>query len=218
MMAENPFALLTAQQQKQLRQYEALLRRFNQRLNLISREDEAHIQAHHIWHCLALARRSFPPGSKVVDWGTGGGLPAVPLAVAFPEITVYAVDSVGKKVQAVRTVARRLKLENLYAWRGRAKDWPGAAHFSVSRAVAPLLDLWRWHVRIAVPISEQKEHAWPSGLLCLKGGDLQSEITALKEKFPNVQVKQEAVQPGVKSGYFADKYILTVTLQVEQTG
>ena len=216
MMVEDPLALLTGRQREQLRQYEALLRRFNQRLNLISREDEAHIEAHHVRHCLALARRAFPSGSAVVDWGTGGGLPAIPLAVAFPDVAVYAVDSVRKKVQAVRSMARRLKLENLYAWHGRAEDWPGAAQFSVSRATAPLLDLWRWHARVAEPLAELDECSWPPGLLCLKGGNLRKEIAALKEDVPNVQVGREAVQPGSGSGYLADKYVVTVTSQTEQ--
>lgn len=220
MAGADPFASLTQEQREKLRQYEALLRRFNQRLNLISREDETHIETHHIRHCLELARCAFPAGSAVVDWGTGGGLPAIPLAVAFPGVTVYAVDSVEKKVQAVRTIARRLGLENLYPWHGRAEDWPGAAHFSVSRATAPLADLWRWHARIAEPLAEplpeQKERSWPPGLLCLKGGDLRAEVAALKADFPNVQVEQSTADPGMERGYFADKYILAVTSQTEQ--
>ena len=151
----------------------------------------------------------------MVDWGAGGGLPAVPLAIAFPEATFYAVDAVGKKIQVVRTVARRLGLERLYAWHGRAEQWPGRAHFSVSRATAPLVDLWRWHARIAKPHPERDERSWPSGLICLKGGDLQEEMTTLKVAFPATQVRQEAAWPHAEHRYFANKYVLTVTSQKE---
>src|SRR5690606_41790758 len=104
----------------------------------------------HILHSLSLTFRKFPAGSTVVDWGTGGGLPAVPLAIVFSDVRIHAVDSVRKKVQAVRTMARRLGLENLDTWHGRAEAYPGDADFSVSRATASLSVLWSWHARVAV--------------------------------------------------------------------
>lgn len=201
---------LSDEQRQRLDEYAVLLRRFNQRINMVSREDEAHLRSRHIPHCLALAARSFPPGSSVVDWGTGGGLPAIPLAIVFPEITVYGVDSVGKKVQAVRAMARRLGLTNLLAWHGRAEQWTGTAHYSVSRATAPLDDLWRWHRRVAEPVDAPPNGAWSSGLICLKGGDLRAEIEALRDGDPAAQVDQQSIRPWYDDAYFADKYTVAV--------
>lgn len=218
----SPYDQLSETQRNQLDAYAALLRRFNRRINLISPDSEDDLRDVHLTHCLTLAHRSFPAGSEIVDWGTGGGLPAIPLAIAFPDVTVYAVDSVGKKVRAVRTMARRLGLDNLFAWNGRAETWTGSAHFSVSRATAPLVDLWRWHTRVADPNvpadapGESRfgasEAAWPPGLICLKGGDLSGEIDALHDAFPATQVQREPVASIVgHDALFSDKHVLSVT-------
>ena len=121
--------------------------------------------------------------------GSGGGLPAIPLAAAFPAVTVHAVDAVEKKIQAVRTMGRRLGLDNLHPWHGRAEAWPGGAVFSVSRATAPLVDLWTWHVRIRRAADRAGEGHWRPGLVCLKGGDLGDEIAALRDAYPLVEVE-----------------------------
>lgn len=205
------FSTLSEQQCRQLEGYADLLLRFNRRINLVSREDEAHLKVHHIAHCLALTARAFPPRSAVVDWGAGGGLPAIPLAIAFPEVTVYAVDASGKKVQAVRAMARRIGLDNLYAWNGRAEHWPGTVHYSVSRATAPLADLWGWHLRVACSeVPEALAGAWAPGLVCLKGGDLRHEVQPLRRAFPNVVVNQYPIQQWISDDYFADKYVVAV--------
>ena len=201
---------LSAPQRDQLASYLDQLLAFNRRLNLISRETEqADAFERHILHSLALTQRRFPAGSAVVDWGTGGGLPAIPLAIAFPDVTFHAVDAVGKKIQAVRAMARRLGLANLHPWHGRAEAWPGATHFSVSRATAPLCDLWRWHTRAATPLDVDVQ-SWSPGLICLKGGDLSEEIAALRAEFPAVRVEKTPLEPLLESPYFAEKFIVAV--------
>ena len=150
----DPFESLTAEQREQLDAFEEQLLRFNQRVNLISPETEEAFRTRHLLHCLTLTVRGFPEGCTIVDWGTGGGLPAIPLAICDPEVTVVGVDSVGKKARAVRTMARRLRVKNAYAWAGRAERWDDTAHYSVSRAAAPLAALWRWHRRVSVPLAD----------------------------------------------------------------
>lgn len=210
-MSFDPFESLTDAQCEQLRDYQAMLCRFNQRVNLISPETERDVRTRHLRHCLSLTVHEFPAGSTIVDWGTGGGLPAIPLAIACPEATVVAVDSVGKKVRAVRTMARRLGLDNCFPWEGRAEAWSGSAHYSVSRATAPLADLWRWHARVAASEGPEigDEH-WRPGLLCLKGGDLSDEIADLRAEDPDVQIKQHALRPMLGDPCFAEKALVEV--------
>jgi len=209
--AWSPRACLSARQRTQLAAFQDQLLAFNRRFNLISRDAEAYVEERHLLHCLALTHRSFPSNSTVVDWGTGGGLPAVPLAISFPNVTFYAVDAVGKKIQAVQTMGRRLGLTNLHAWHGRAEEWPGRAHFSVSRATAPLLDLWRWHLHSCIRETRPlNEGAWRPGLICLKGGDLREEIEVLTQSYPEVDVATTSLQPLLGASYFAEKVIVEV--------
>ena len=188
--------------------YADLLRGYNARLNLVARTDAAHVEDRHVLHCLALGRRPFPPGATVVDWGTGGGLPVIPLAVLNPDVPFVGVDTVEKKVLAVRAMARALVLPNIEAWHGRAEAFRAPHTHSVSRATAPLATLWAWHAPGAVA-AEPVEGAWPPGLVCLKGGDLTDEVAALHETVPGLRVAVEPVRlPGV---YYADKHVVIVT-------
>jgi 16S rRNA (guanine527-N7)-methyltransferase len=208
----DPFELLTAEQREQLERFQEQLLRFNQRVNLISPETEDDFRKRHLLHCLTLTVRDFPAGCTIVDWGTGGGLPAIPLAICYPEVTVIGVDSVGKKSRAVRTIARRLGLENCFTWNGRAEEWTGEAHYSVSRATAPLADLWRWHRRVAVPLDDAPgDDAWPPGLLALKGGDLSDEIADLREFGSDVEVERHPLDDLLgRNGFFGAKEIVAV--------
>ena len=210
----NPFTDLSGRQRKQIEEFERLLRRFNRRHNLVSSSTAERTREHHTLHALTLAWKSFPPGAVVVDWGTGGGLPALPLAIAFPEVHFHAVDSVRKKVMAVQAITRRLGLENVETWHGRAEEWPGEAHFSVSRATAPLADLWRWHRRIyssasPLPLSPP-EASWSSGLLALKGGDLREETQALRASEERVYVEQHDLYALLGRDRFKAKCIVHV--------
>ena len=203
---------LTEPQRDRLRHFRELAQHFNARLNLYSPASAEAFWQRHIVHSLALAERAFPAGSAVVDWGTGGGLPGIPLAILFPEVHFTLVDSVGKKVRAVQTMARRLGLGNVTAWNGRAEAWEGRAHYSVSRATSPLVVLWAWHERVAVPLDvASDERFWTPGLLCLKGGDIEPEIADLLERYPDLHVERTALEPLLHDAYFRAKELISVS-------
>lgn len=207
----NPASDLSDVQRDQLIAYEKLLVETNQQVNLISRSDEAHVHLHHAVHCLSLAYKGFPDNSTVVDWGTGGGLPGIALAIRFPKVSFHLVDATRKKILAVRRMARQLNLENVTTWHGRAEKWPGQADYAVSRATAPLTKLWHWYdrARSPQPPSPPKE-LWSPGLICLKGGNLSEEINPLKEKYPNVEVDLIPLQPLLGNSFFVEKCIVVV--------
>jgi len=127
-------------------------------------------------------------------------------------VTVVGVDSVGKKGRAVRTMARRLELDNCYSWTGRAEEWNGEAHYSVSRATAPLAELWQWHRPVSVELPEPPgEEEWPPGLLALKGGDLSDELAALRDVDPDVEVERRSLESVLsRNGFFGEKEIVAV--------
>lgn len=179
---------LQTQQREKLSAFAKLLQQYNERLNLVSRRTTDRGFMRHIQECLALAAYRFEKGSSLVDWGTGGGLPAIPLAIAFPEVTVYAVDAVQKKIFAVNSFKRQLDLPNLQPWHGRAESFVHRINNSVSRAAAPLCTLWGWHERAA--IQDRNELG---ALYCLKGGDLSDELEALRKANSSVQVKIKPV-------------------------
>lgn len=207
----NEFQALTPEQRAKLDAFAQMLRQFNRSINLISRESEREIEQRHIRHVLTLASRSFPARCRVVDWGTGGGLPAIPLAICFPEVQFHAVDAVGKKINAVQAMARRLGLTNLEAWHGRAETWPGRAEYSVSRATAPLVDLWGWHIRVAYPLSSPAGvEVWQPGLICLKGGDLRAEIAELQSHYPDVMVQTTDVGDLLDGEDYEEKVVVEV--------
>jgi len=210
----NPLADLSDEQREKLDSYALLLRRYNRNVNLISPDTTDSFQTTHAAHCLSIAFRCFPEGSQVVDWGTGGGLPAIPLAIRFPESTFYAVDSVGKKVRAVRSITRRLELDNCFAWHGRAEDWDGTTDYSVSRATAPLSSLWSWHTRVSDTSSDdafsRADNTWTPGLICLKGGDLSDEVDALRRVDGSLCVEQRRLAPLLDAHGFDDKVLVSV--------
>ncbi|PSQ77622.1 MAG: 16S rRNA (guanine(527)-N(7))-methyltransferase RsmG [Bacteroidetes bacterium QH_8_67_23] len=212
----DPLAALSEEQRATLARFERLLVEFNGKINLISRPSEPRVRTEHTLHSLALAWKGIPPGAQVVDFGAGGGLPAVPLAIRFPRAQFTAVDANGKKTRAVRAMGRRLALDNLTARKSRAEAWSGVAGWSVSRATAPLAELWRWHRRAFQPPDEPpRESDWPPGLLALKGGDLSEERAALKEAFPDARVETHPLGPLLGRDGFAEKRIVAV--QAETT-
>lgn len=209
----DPYEGLDAGQREQLEQFEELALFYNRKINLISRDTEKYFGERHLLHSLAIAQKHFPPGSEVVDWGTGGGLPVVPLAIHFPDVRFYAVDAVGKKLHVVQTIVRRLGLKNLTTWNGRAEAWPGRADYAVSRATAPLVDLWRWFDRVHKPstIAPSDAATWGKGLIALKGGDITSEAEALKRAEPHLTVALLDLEPLLGSSYFHQKSLLHVS-------
>ncbi len=203
---------LTESQWERLEAYGKLLLRHNEQVNLISRRSAGELVERHLLHSLALAVHRFPARSSVVDWGTGGGLPGIPLAIVFPDVQVHLVDSIAKKVRAVREMVEELGLENVTVWNVRAEHWTGQAHYAVSRATAPLQKLWKWYHKVRKPLPVSlTETDWNPGLIALKGGDLSEEIRKLKRKYPQTYVQLIPLEPLLQRPYFVEKYLVHVT-------
>ncbi|MGB8191146.1 MAG: 16S rRNA (guanine(527)-N(7))-methyltransferase RsmG [Chitinophagaceae bacterium] len=164
----------TPGQWDQLAALDALYKDWNSKINVISRKDIDGLYEKHVLHSLSIAAVfELPAGSNVIDIGTGGGFPGIPLAIFFPEVHFHLVDSIGKKLKVVENIAHELKLANVTVQHTRAEDIKNRKFdFAVSRAVAPLGELWLW----AKPLLKRSEQALAPGLICLKGGDLAKEI------------------------------------------
>jgi 16S rRNA (guanine527-N7)-methyltransferase len=189
----------------QLNKLHPLYSYWNQRINVISRKDIDQLHLHHVLHSLSLARFiSFNPGSRVLDAGTGGGFPGVPLAIVFPDVEFTLIDSIGKKITVVEAVADALELKNLTASKSRIEDLDGEYDFIVSRAVARLKVLWHWTRHL---ISKDNTHKRSNGLICLKGGDLKEEIQELARP-----CTEEPISQYFNESYFSDKKIIHIPL------
>jgi 16S rRNA (guanine527-N7)-methyltransferase len=181
------FPGLTVRQRERFAALGALYEEWNARINVISRRDMASggFYVRHVLHSLAIARVcGFAAGARVLDIGTGGGFPAIPLAIMFPEAHFTAVDSIGKKIRVVEEVARGVGLENIVAVNGRVEQVAGRFDYVVSRAVAPTATLlgWTWS-----KIERGEAGTLPNGALFLKGGDLAAEFAEAKEKFGSAE-------------------------------
>jgi 16S rRNA (guanine527-N7)-methyltransferase len=168
------FPDLTVQQQEQYAQLADLYTHWNQQINVISRKDTESLYERHVLHSLGIAKvMGFLPGEQVLDVGTGGGFPGIPLAIMFPETSFHLVDSIGKKIKVVQEVASALGLKNLQATHSRAEQIPGKFNFVVSRAVTQLKDFYPW---VKGKFERKSFNKLPNGILYLKGGDLKQEI------------------------------------------
>lgn len=170
------FAELSPEQEQQLAGLQSVYADWNEKINVISRKDISNFYVHHVLHSLAIAARfEFRKGISVMDLGTGGGFPGVPLAIFFPEVNFHLVDSINKKLTVVKEAAAALDIKNITTQHSRAEDIRNRKFdVIVSRAVAPLKDLWFW----SKPLLNKgkQESDIPRGLICLKGGDLTREI------------------------------------------
>ena len=168
------FPDLSEIQISQFEKLEALYKFWNAQINVISRKDIDEIYVRHIIHSLAIAKvQAFKPGTTILDIGTGGGFPGIPLAILFPETKFHLVDSIGKKIKVVNEVVKALELENVITTHGRAEVVKGQFDFVVSRAVTKMDDFVKWTKN---KISKKNNHELKNGILYLKGGDLTEEL------------------------------------------
>lgn len=206
------FSEFTPAQLQQFQQLEELYKEWNEKINVISRKDIDSLYEKHVLHSLSIAAIfQFQPGTSIIDLGTGGGFPGIPLAIFFPEVQFHLTDSIGKKLKVVNEVAAAIGLKNVTTQHTRTEEIQNRKFdFVVSRAVAPLRDLWRW----SLPIIKAKgqgqfaiadEEKIYGGLICLKGGDLTEEV------------KESGLHPIVweidklfSEDFFKQKYILSV--------
>ena len=167
------FPNLSVRQQQQFAALDALYRDWNAKINVISRKDIDNLYEHHVLHSLAIARMiNFRPGTRILDFGTGGGFPGIPLAILFPECQFKLIDGTGKKIHVAQEVCKAIGLDNCHPEHLRGEDEHGRYDFIVSRAVMPLPDLVKM---VRKNITKESKNALPNGILCLKGGDLQAE-------------------------------------------
>lgn len=192
----------------QLEQFEALYALYNEwnaKINVISRKDITHIYLHHVLHSLAIAKVTpIKPGTDILDIGTGGGFPGIPLAIMFPKTQFYLVDSIGKKIKVVHAIAEDLKLKNVRADHLRAEQVKGRFDFVVSRAVAPLKTLHQWSRQ---KVKAKSQHDLYNGLICLKGGNLDQELNELELNYALYPIEDY-----FKEDYFKEKSVLYVPL------
>ena len=182
------FPQLTEEQQRQLTMLDELYREWNAKINVISRKDIDNLYEHHVLHTMAIAKMvTFRKGSRILDFGTGGGFPGIPLAILFPECDFKLIDGTGKKIRVAQEVSDAIGLKNCHPEHLRGEDEKGKYDFVVSRAVMPLPDL----VKIVRKyISNEQQNALPNGVICLKGGDLQAETQPFRRIVESASLSQ----------------------------
>lgn len=205
MIIDKYFKELTEEQQRQFAMLDELYRDWNANINVISRKDIDNLYEHHVLHSLAIGKAlRFQPGTEVLDFGTGGGFPGIPLAILFPECQFKLIDGTGKKIHVAQEVATAIGLKNCRAEHLRGEDEKGKYDFVVSRAVMPLPDLVKI---VRKNISKKQHNAMGNGLFCLKGGDLQAEI----QPFKNV-VEVSAISNWFEEEWFKEKNVIYLPL------
>lgn len=192
--------------EKQKQQYAALYdlyKDWNEKINVISRKDIENLYTHHVLHSLAIAKTlSFRPGTKVLDFGTGGGFPGIPLAIMFPEVEFKMIDGTGKKIRVVNEVASAIGLENINAVHLRGEEEKGKYDFVVSRAVMPLPDLMKI---IKKNFLKEGKNSLPNGLICLKGGNVEGEM----KPYSKIAEAME-ISSWFKDDWFKEKFVIYV--------
>ena len=195
------FPHLTEEQRSQFAELDPLYREWNAKINVISRKDIDALYEHHVLHSLGIAQMiRFKPGTKILDFGTGGGFPGVPLAILFPECAFLLVDSIGKKVKVAGAVAESLGLKNVRVLHGRGEEIKEQFDFVVSRAVMQLQELVGFTKQLVHGI---QRNGMPNGLICLKGGELQAELCPFKRI-----VEVQELYPTFEEEYFKTKKVV----------
>lgn len=197
------FPQLTPKQEEQFAALDALYHDWNAKINVISRKDIDNLYEHHILHSLAIAKRiNFREGTNILDFGTGGGFPGIPLAIFFPEANFKLIDGTGKKVRVAQEVADAIGLDNVLPAHLRGEEEKGKFDFIVSRAVMPLPDLMKI---VKKNIAHDQHNVLPNGVIVLKGGNLDEELKPYK----NIAEKTELSQ-WFDEEWFKEKYLIYV--------
>ena len=199
------FPNLSEQQKTQFAALYDLYTDWHSKINVISRKDITNLYEHHVLHSLGIAKViNFTPDTQIMDLGTGGGFPGIPLAILFPEVQFHLVDSIGKKVKVATEVANAIGLKNVTFRHCRAEEEKRKFDFVVSRAVMPLGDLIKI---IRKNIRQEQHNVLPNGLICLKGGELEQETMPVKHKTMLYDLKNEFTED-----FFKTKKVVYVTI------
>ncbi len=199
------FPHLTDIQRQQFANLKALYTDWNSKINVISRKDIEYLYTHHVLHSLAIAKEiNFRPQSEILDFGTGGGFPGIPLAILFPECRFKLIDRTAKKILVVNEVSNAIGLKNVTAVQLSGEEEKGKYDFIVSRAVMPLPDLVKI---IRKNVAKQQRNAMPNGLICLKGGNLEGET----QPFKNI-VEVTPVSDYFDEEWFKEKHLIYLPL------
>lgn len=195
------FQGLTDEQRRQLAALYDLYSDWNAKINVISRKDIENLYEHHVLHSMAIGKSiHFKDGTRVLDFGTGGGFPGIPLAIMFPECSFKLIDGTGKKIRVAQEVSNAIGLKNCTPEHLRGEDEKGQYDFVVSRAVMPLPDLYKI---VRKNISRQQHNALPNGILCLKGGALDAELQPFKKFVQTADIHQY-----FDDEWFKQKYVI----------
>ena len=195
------FPNLTAEQQSQFAALDALYHDWNAKINVISRKDIDNLYEHHVLHSLAIAKAiHFREGTRIMDFGCGGGFPGIPLAIMLPECSFKLIDGTAKKIRVCNEVISAIGLKNVTAIQQRGEEEKELFDFIVSRAVMPLPDLTKI---VRKNILKKQQNSMPNGIFCLKGGELQSEM----RPFKNIVEKTE-LSVWFKEEWFKEKYLI----------